>query len=107
MIHPRLSNYFENNNLLAVEQGGFRRGLDTTQTIFDLVDYINTGFNQKDTYCLAAFADLAKAFDSLDRSLLIKKLKCYGISGSMLKLISDYLNFVQQKTTGEFERCIV
>lgn len=83
--------------MLAVEQGGFRRGLDTTNTIFDLVEYINTGFNQKDTYCLAAFADLAKAFDSLDRSLLIKKLELYGVKGSFFNFISNYLtNRTQQ-----------
>lgn len=33
IIHTRLSNYFENNNLFCVEQGGFRRGMDTTHTI--------------------------------------------------------------------------
>lgn len=70
IIHTRLSNYFENNNLFCENQGGFRRGMDTTHTIYELSDYVNTGFNFKNNFCLAAFADLAKAFDSLERSLL-------------------------------------
>lgn len=65
--------------------------MDTTQTIFELMDYINYGFNSKEPYCLAAFADLAKAFDSLDRHLLLKKLDLYGIRGIFLKLLTSYL----------------
>lgn len=60
--------------LLCKGQGGFRRGMDTAHIIFGLVDYINNGFNTKNSFCLAAFADLAKAIDSLDRTRLLKKL---------------------------------
>lgn len=47
ILHGHLSRYFENNELLCTERGGFRRGLDTTDTIFDLVNYSNLGFNAK------------------------------------------------------------
>lgn len=97
IIHTRLSNYFENNNLFCENQGGFRQGMDTTQTIYELSDYINTGFNSKKNFCLAAFADLAKAFDSLERSLLVKKLYLYGIRGSILKLLVNYLSNRKQQ----------
>lgn len=97
IIHTRLSNYFENNSLFCKNQGGFRRGMDTTHTIYELVDYVNNGFNLKKNFCLAAFADLAKAFDSLDRSLLLKKLYLYGIRGCFLKLLTNYLTNRRQQ----------
>lgn len=90
ILHSRLSGYFETNNLLCNEQGGFRKGMDTSHTIYDLVNYIYTGFNSDNSQCLAAFTDLAKAFDSLDRMLLLKKLEIYGVKGNFLKLLTSY-----------------
>lgn len=42
------------------------------QTICNLVKYVNTGFNDNEQYFLAIFADLAKAFDLLDREKLLQ-----------------------------------
>ena len=38
------------------------------------------------------FLDLSKAFDKVWRNVLIHILKLLGISGSLLKLIQNYLN---------------
>ena len=40
----------------------------------------------------ALLTDLLKAFDCLDRELLIAKINGYGFSLSPLKLIHDYLS---------------
>lgn len=45
LIHMRMYPYFENFDLLCKEQGGFRRNKDTSQTVFNLVDYVYQGFN--------------------------------------------------------------
>ena len=37
------------------------------------------------------FLDFAKAFDSVDHDILLKKLKNYGISGNLYNWFTDYL----------------
>lgn len=74
LIHMRLYPYLEHFGLLCPEQGGFRKNRNTCQTIFDLVDYVYQGFNNKGEVCVTAFADLAKAFDSIDRNPLLKNM---------------------------------
>jgi hypothetical protein len=44
-----------------------------------------------------ATADLKRAFETIDRRLLLKKLKRYGINGTVLKYFENYLK--RQKTT--------
>ena len=44
----------------------------------------------------AIFLDLSKAFDTIDHSLLIKKLAFYGFEDSALRLMTSYLSDRQQ-----------
>lgn len=39
-----------------------------------------------------AFIDFAKAFDKVDHSILIAKLRAYGVLGSLLHWMEDYLS---------------
>lgn len=45
----------------------------------------------------SAMIDLSKAFDAVDHSILLRKLKCYGIQGDALRLFSNYLEGKRQK----------
>ena len=44
------------------------------------------------------FLDLAKAFDSVDHGILLRKLERYGIRGMSLQLLSSYLSNRKQLT---------
>ena len=53
-------------------------------------------------YTIAVLLDLTKAFDSLEHSTLLCKLKCYGFHDSFLSILTSYLsNCMQHVDAGE------
>ena len=53
---------------------------------------------EKNKISCTVFLDLAKAFDTIDHTILIKKLKQYGIRGTPLELLKNYLQNRKQQT---------
>ena len=45
-----------------------------------------------DTNIEAVYLDFAKAFDKIDHSILINKLKHIGVGGKLLSIMEDYLS---------------
>ena len=52
----------------------------------EFVEELLTNF-EKGNGVYAVFLDLSKAFDSIDRNILLRKLECYGVRGNMHLLI--------------------
>ena len=90
IMYNRLYKYLTTEKLLYPKQFGFQTGLSTEHAIVKLVDQIYESF-EKDHYTLGAFIDLSKAFDTIDHTILIKKLEMYGIRGINLAWFRSYL----------------
>ena len=91
VIHTRLSEYFENNNILCPNQFGFRKGHSTYMPLLVLQDRVLRGFESQKISC-GIFLDLKKAFDTVDHAILMQKLQAYGVNGTFWSIINSYLS---------------
>ena len=86
------------NQLLTPNQSGFRPGDSTINQLLFITHKIYCAFDEmpsKETR--AVFLDLSKAFDRVWHEGLIHKLRCNGVSGNMLALISSFLTDRKQR----------
>lgn len=83
-INKRISAYLEENDLLADEQNGFRRDRSCEDHVFTLNSIVR---NNDNVY--TAFVDLKKAFDFVDRDMLLYKLLLNGIDGKVYESVKS------------------
>ena len=78
------------NDLLCIQQYGFRPGHSTELAALRLTDHL---IKQMDVMNVPIniYIDLSKAFDTLNHSILLKKLYYYGICDHENDLFSNYL----------------
>ena len=99
MSHP------EKNSILCPEQHGFRCGRSCETQLLGYVDEASYELemgNQEDTIVL----DFEKAFDKVSHTLLVHKLRRYGIGGRLNAWIDSFLENRQQAVVVGGERSI-
>ena len=90
VVFSQLYDYFRNNDLFYDSQYGFLKNHSTEFAAMELTDKVLKDIDEKHI-TLAIFMDLSKAFDTLDHSILLRKLAYYGINGSALEWFTSYL----------------
>ena len=90
-MYNRLYNFLVENNILYQKQFGFQNARTTEHAILQLMNQITEAFSQG-KYTLGIFIDLSKAFDTVNHSILLQKLKAYGIQSENLKWFRSYLS---------------
>lgn len=91
IIYNRLYTFLNECNIISERQYGFVKNKGTTDALNYLTDKIYTCLDNS-TPIIAAFLDLAKAFDTVNHKILLEKLDRYGIRGNALQLLTSYLS---------------
>ena len=90
-------NYLERRSILYQYQFGFRKGHSTAQAIAEIADNLRKSIDNN-MYTCGVCLDFSKAFDTVNHSILLRKMEQYGIRGVPLQLFTSYLTNRQQYT---------
>ena len=90
IIRIYLIQYLEVNNVFPDSQHGFRPGRSTVSQLVEQYENILNALANKHNMDILML-DYAKAFDTINHSILLQKLKNLGISGKVGKWIANFL----------------
>ena len=82
IMKRRVSDFLDRENIIRSNQYGLRSGLSTTDAILELTDKCAENLNDK-LYTIAVSLDLSKAFDTVNKSIMIMKLNRLGFKGAI------------------------
>ena len=91
LVHKQLYNYLKGNKLITSKQFGFRPTLSTGLALTKLTDSI-LGDMDASRFTGAVFLDLSKAFDTVDHTILLDKLRILGVDEDSLDWFESYLS---------------
>ena len=93
LISNRVSLHCENNGLIVDEQNGFRANRSCLDHIFSICSVIRNSILDK-LNVFAAFIDMRKAFDWVNRDILSYKIIAqFGITGKLYKAMQSIYSF--------------
>ena len=91
IMHTRLYKYLSKFSLISDDQFGFRKGHSTSMALIHLHTKIAESIDQN-KFSIGIFLDLAKAFDTVNHAVLLRKLEYYGVRGIALEWFKSYLS---------------
>ncbi|CAH0549695.1 unnamed protein product [Brassicogethes aeneus] len=96
VVKKQLQYHCDVNNILVSNQSGFRSNHSCESVVVNICDTF-VKLIDKGKIVLAVFLDLRRAFETVDRDILINKLNKYGLNATVLKWFKSYLTNRQQK----------
>ena len=100
LIYNGLISFIEKMDIIYAKQFGFRSHHSTEPAILllSIVDKIHEGI-EKGMFSCGIFLDFSKAFDTVNHSILIRKLEHYGVRGIAKDWFVSYLSNRRQFTS--------
>ena len=96
LVHGQILEYFISNQLLTDSQHAYRAGHSTSTALVQMSDDWLKALDNS-LMVGVVLLDFSAAFDVLDHSLLVEKLKYYGFNCLALKWITSYLSSRSQR----------
>ena len=95
LTHDQLFEFLKTNKRLTRNQAAFRKHYSAITSLVGSTDYWYESIDHSKVN-LTVFLDLKKAFDTVDHSVLVKKLRAYGVRGKPGEWIESYLTSRKQ-----------
>lgn len=89
-VKDQLLEYLEVNEVLTIHQAGFRKSNSCETALQSVIVKWKNAIGNKQ-YVGAVFLDLRRAFETVDKKLLLLKLKRMGLDGVVYKWFNSYL----------------
>ena len=90
LMYRRVFDFLHKNDVIFEHQFGFQRNKSTNQAILDIYSNLIESIEKKKFSC-CILLDFAKAFDTVDHQILLRKLEYYDIRGTALNWFKSYL----------------
>lgn len=90
VVKEQLLQYCEKNNIIVTNQSGFRQGHSCESVVVNICDEFRRAVDSNH-FVLAVFLDFRRAFETIDRNILVHKLERLGLSSTVLKWFKCYL----------------
>ena len=90
LVRNAIQDHLVCNKLMCDEQHGFRSGRSCCTQLLEVINDWSQAIDDGDTVD-TVYLDYRKAFDSVPHLRLLSKLESYGIKGSLLRWIKNFL----------------
>ena len=90
LLHKRLYDFLQENNILFRNQFEFSKNNSATFALIQITEKIRETIDDK-RYGCGIFIDLHKAFDTVNHEILLRKLGHYGVRGKAQIWFRSYL----------------
>ncbi len=100
LVNKQLTGYLDMYGILSGLQSGFCSGHSCVTATLKVLNDITSALDAEQ-HCAAIFIDLAKAFDTVDHSILLDRLSSIGVTNHSLSWFSHYLSHRVQRVRFE------
>ena len=94
-IKTQLMLYLEINDLFTIDQSAYRQQHNTQTALHRVIDDWLCNMSDGNLTAVCSF-DITKCFDTINHSILLRKMEYYGLQSENIKWFKSYLNEREQ-----------